>query len=269
MATTVDLYWVAPSDATASTNYKIQSDETASGTFVDVATQGATDRGDASYAPYTAILSGALTAGATAVVMDDATNFADGDYVMIDRELFLLGGKSGNTFSDCTPGVGGTAQRPHDDGVTIYAAHEHYQDAPTFASGRHVIRYHIIRVESGVESVAAEMLAVNPTLPPTNNLTTVWGVLDLSGSPQANITVRLVIGDGDNYMASTSEMLYKKIQTETTDTDGYFEFAIPRDVDRVGGDAYTLTIDPGGEGDEAFTITSVPNVDTVFLRDLV
>ena len=261
MANDITLYWAGPSDADANTDYRIESDKGTSGTFATVATVDATSP----YASYTTTLDMAdgLTATAVSLTVDDATNFADDDYVVIDRELILLGGKSSETFSTCTRNRGGTMPVAHADAATVANAHETYTDSAVNFGSRHCIRYRVIRVESSGESVAAEFLAVNPTLPPTNNLCRIWGVLDNMSAPVSGVTVSLAIADSDNYHTDTSEVIRKATQTATTDNDGYFELLIPRNISRAGGDNFTLTIDPGNSGEYARTITTVSDTDSV------
>ena len=49
----------------------------------------------------------------------DATHFSNGQYVLIESEKILLGGKSGNTFSTCTRGQYGTTAVAHSSGVSV------------------------------------------------------------------------------------------------------------------------------------------------------
>ena len=261
MANDITLYWAGPSDADANTDYRIESDKGTSGTFATVATVDATSP----YASYTTTLDMAdgLSASATSLTVDDATNFADDDYVVIDRELILLGGKSSETFSTCTRNRGGTMPVAHADAATVANAHETYTDSAVNFGSRHCIRYRVIRVESSSESVAAEFLAVNPTLPTTNNLTRIWGVVDDLNSPATGLTVTLAIADSDNFFTDTGETIRKKTQTTTTDDDGYFELLIPRNISRAGGDSFTLTIDPGNSGEYARIITTIGDLDSI------
>lgn len=258
MASNITLRWAGPSDATVNTDYKIQADKATSGSFQLVETVNAASP----YASYTTTLNGTIDSTTTTIVLDDATNFADGDYVLIDKELILLDGKSSNTFSSCTRNRGGTLPVAHDDEAVVAEAHESYLDEDvTF--NRNVIRYRVIRSETAGDSVAAEFIAVNPTLPPTNNLCRVWGVLDDVGAPFAGATVTLKINDSDNLHTDTSELLVRKTQTDTTDADGYFELLIPRNIARAGGDSYTLTVTGTGIEDYEKTITSVGDYDHV------
>lgn len=265
MANDITLYWAGPSDADTNTDYRIESDKGTSGTFATVATVDATSP----YASYTTTLNEAdgLTASAVSVTLDDASNFADDDLMLIEKELVLAGGKATNTFATSTRGYGGTAPVAHADATTVANAHETYTDSAVDFGSRNAIRYRVIRVESTGESVAAEFVAVNPTLPPTNNLCRIWGLLDDisngTSDPASGVTVTLAISDSDNYHTDTSEVIRKKTQTTTTDDDGYFQLLIPRNISRAGGDSFTLTIDPGASGEYARTITTVGDVDHV------
>ncbi len=257
----VTLRWPAATDADASTDYKIESDVSTSGTFVALAASplNATDRGDGSYTPYQTTLSAALTAAATSLSLTSATNFDDGDYIIVDKEMILLAGKSGSSFSGVTRGVGGTIPQAHDSGAAVYQVHETHADTPTYASGRYVIRYRITRVQGSDTSVAAEATAVNPPLPPTNNLITLWGIVeDIQGNPENNITVQLTINEANDYGQDTGEGILKTTESTTTDADGFFYFYVRRDVAHVGGGVYTLTVNS-----QAFTIADLPDQEHV------
>lgn len=252
-----DLIWVAALDADASTDYKIESDEDTSGTFAELAASplNSTNRGDGSYVPYQTTLNGDITASATSLTLTDANNFANGDYIAIDKELILLAGKSGNAFSGCTRGAGGTIPQAHEDTTAVYAAHESHTDSPTYASERYVIRYRITRVQGSDESIAAEAIGVSPPLPPTSNLITLWGIVeDIQGNPEASIVARLAISDADDYGQDTGETILKTTEQASTDADGFWYFFVRRDVARVGGGTYTLTLN-----NQNFTIVSLPD----------
>ncbi|MFZ1397136.1 MAG: hypothetical protein WAS33_09585, partial [Candidatus Promineifilaceae bacterium] len=187
--------------------------------------------------------------------LTDASNFANGDHIVIDKELILLAGKSSNTFTGVTRGAGGTIPQAHDDTTAVYAAHETHTDSPTYAASRYVIRYRITRVQGSDESIAAEAMGVSPPLPPTNNLITLWGIVeDIQGNPAQGIAAKLVISDADDYGQDTGETILKSNETASTDADGFFYFYVRRDVARVGGGTYTLTVN-----NQNFTITSLPD----------
>lgn len=262
---TVNLQWAAALDADVNTDYKIESDESTSGTFVELAASplNSTDRGDASYVPYETTLNGAITATDTDLTLTDATNFANGDYIVIDKEMILLAGKSGNAFSGCTRGAGGTIPQAHSNGAAVYAAHESHTDSPTYAASRYVIRYRITRVQSSDESVAAEAIGVNPPLPPTSNLITLWGIVeDIQGNPVENTSAKLALNEADDYGQDTGETILKTAQSSQTDADGFFYFYVRRDVTHIGGGVFTLTIN-----NQDFTITSLPDQASInYLR---
>jgi hypothetical protein len=261
----ITLYWAGPSDADANTDYRIEADKSTSGTFATVTTVNASTP----YASYTTTLNepDGLTAAAVSITVDDSTNFADDDRVVIDKELILLDGEATATFATSLRGQGGTIPVAHADGATVAKAHETYTESSVTFGSRKAIRYRVIRVETEGDSVAAEFLAVNPTMPPTNNLTRVWGAIDdIAGGtsdPASGVTVELTINDSDNFHVDSGELIYKKSQSTTTDADGYFELLIPRNVARSGGDSFTLTIDPDGTGEYIKTITNVGDVDAI------
>lgn len=263
----VTLRWPASTDADASTDYKIESDETTSGTFAELAASplDSTDRGDGSYVPYETTLNGAITAATTDLTLTDGTNFSNGDYIVIDKEIILLAGKSTNDFSGCTRGVGGTIPQAHLTGAAVYAVHESHADTPTYAADRYVIRYRVTRVQGSDTSVAAEATAVNPPLPPTNNLITLWGVLeDIQGNPKESTAAQLAISEADDYGQDTGEGILKLAESAQTDADGFFFFYVRRDVAHVGGGVYTLTIN-----NQAFTIAELPDQEHVNYLEVV
>lgn len=253
------IYWSGYGSADVNTNYIVKSDETTSGTFATLATQNATDRGDASYAPYTAILVGNLSATDEVVEMGDATDFANGQRIKLGRETILLGGKSSNTFGACSRGVDNTIPRSHTDGDTITAMHESYTDSSVTYGSRNLIRYRIIAElgDGGDQLVAAEAVAVKPTKPPTNDLCTVWGIVDeIPGTPQSGVAASLSISDGTFYNTATGET-FGSGPSDTTDEDGYFELFVPKDAIRSGG-ALTITVNG-----KAQAISSIPDVDAI------
>jgi len=108
---------------------------------------------------------------------------------------------------------------------------------------RKVIRYRIFRVQGSDQAVAAELMAIYPTAPPTHNLCTVYGILnDLQGNPKQGVNVVMEINDDDNYLAETGELLFKETEPVSTDPDGYFEFFAPRALGRVGGGSVTIKV---------------------------
>lgn len=257
----VILRWVPPADADVNTDYRIEADTATSGTFATVATQGSTDRGDGSYTPYTSTLNGALTATAVSITLADATNFANGDYVQIDKEIVLLGGKSGNTFAACARGVGGTLPVAHDNGAAAKAAHETYTDSAVDFGARKVIRYKVIRIQGSDESVATELIAVHPPPPPFSNLVTLYGIMeDIQGNPQSGLDVTLVLNDTDNFGIDTSEGIVKQNETATTDADGFFYFFVRRPATHSGpapDGAGSLTLTIGT--DVTWSVDSLPD----------
>lgn len=257
----VILRWVAPADADVNTDYRIESDKDTSGTFTTVATQNSTDRGDGAYAPYASTLNGALSATAVSITLTDATNFANGNYVQIDKEIVLLGGKSGNTFATCARGVGGTLPMAHDDGTAVKAAHETYTDSAVDFGARNVVRYKVVRVQGSNESVAAELIAVYPPVPPYSNLVTLYGIMeDIQGNPQSGLDVTLVLNDTDNFGVDTGEGIVKQTESDTTDADGFFHFFVRRPSTHGGPSpdgAGTLTLTIGT--DVTWAVDNLPD----------
>lgn len=84
---------------------------------------------------FTTALNGGITAGATSLVVDDATKAPATPFrLKIDGELVLVGAKAGTTFSSLTRGIEGTVAAAHADGAPV----EHVLTARTlqaFAGG--------------------------------------------------------------------------------------------------------------------------------------
>lgn len=264
----VILRWPGPAHATSGSSYVIKSDVATPGTFVAVS--GSPQTATTPYASVSTTLTEAMTATQTSLIVASAASFANGDYAVIDKELMLLNGESGTTYTTVTRMLGGTRAAAHLLGVSMYKAHETKTlTAVDFGSGvtlRHVIRYRISHSLAGVEDTPAEYLAVWPSAPPTNNLATLWDVItDIQGNIKAGMTVQLRIDQTDDYHAGTPESLYSEIETTITDADGYFEFFIPRGIDHLGGAGFTLIVDPTGDANSKRerTITTVPNTDWV------
>lgn len=266
---TVTLRWRGSTDAVSGDAYKIETDLSVSGTFATlVASQAATSP----YDPNATTLSGALTASATSLTLADATDFVDGDYILVDREMILLAGKSGSTFSGVTRGVGGTLPIAHADGATVYEAHESYSWSPSFGS-RNLFRARIIFIdasESNAESVAAEVAVISPTAPPTNNLVTVFGILtDSQGGPVSGATVQIVLSEGGAYSQDSGETLRVETESTTTDADGYWELYTPPTAAFQGAVTRTLTVDVGGSSPEVATLGTVPEVTSIHYKRVI
>ncbi len=196
-----------------------------------VTTTHATNRGDGFYMPYITTLNGALNSTNTTVVLASASNFSAGDYVVMDKENIKLGTKSTNIFTSSIRGVGGTIPAAHNDGTTVYKAHEMFIDTNVTFGTRKVIRYRVKRTQGGDEAVGVEIVVVNPPAPPSTNLCTVWGILeDISGNSQPGVTVQLALGSADNYGSDTGESVIKSMAVAVTDEDGFFSFQVRRDV---------------------------------------
>jgi len=262
MTEEVTLRWAASSEATAASTYGIYSDVTTSGTFVLLASQAATDRGDGTYTPYTTTLNGGITDTDIEIVLTDGTNFADSSYIAIGKESILLDGKSTHTFSTCTRGVGSGLPAAHLTAVAVNAMHESYVATSVEFGSRNVVRYRITHTLSAVESIASELLAIVPTVPPNDNLSTCYGVLnDIQGNPLPSIPVRLTISDAGDYYADTGELMHMETESTSTDNDGYFEVYLPRDVAHAGSQTYTLTVASGEAGQVIYAITTVADAN--------
>lgn len=252
-------------DADSSTTYRLQSDETTAGTFATVtSSQAATSP----YAPVSSTLNGALTETTTTVVLTDGASFSQGDYVVVGGEMIVLGAKSTHTFTGCTRGFGGTVPVAHVDAQTVYKAHESFSVTPTWNAGRKVIRYRLIRMQSGNLSVASELTLINPPSPPDQDHITIYGILESeAGAPVASVSVRLTLSVNTAWGQQTGETLYYTTQTTVSGADGFFSFIGRRDALRQDGGQYVLTIDPAGKN-QSFTIQSVPNQDAVNFLEL-
>ncbi len=263
---TVNLRWVAASDADVDTDYRIEYNNAAADEWDVLVTQNSANRGDGSYSPYATTLSGDIAADATTIVLASGTNFAEGDYVSIGRnEMVLLGAKATATYTGCTRGIGGSLPVAHLSGVAVEKAHESYtHSAYTFPAGRYVIRYRAIRVQGTDQGVAVELTAVNPPVPHASHLCCVYGLLeDANGNPVSGVQVRLDLNENDNFGPDSGDVIYGVPVTVTTDDDGFWYHFIRRDISRSGAGVYTLLIAPGSEGELSWTIGAVPDADSI------
>lgn len=259
--TIVTLRWVAALDADATTDYRIDSDEAVSGTFVTASTENATDRGGGVYTPASTTLNGALTSSATTVILTSGADFAEGDYVVVDREMILLGAKSTHTFTGCTRGIGGTVPVAHDSLDTVYKAHETKTYSTVDFGSRHCIRYRVFRVQGANVSLANEIVVVNPPDPPSDSHVTLYGVLEtIGGAPSAAVPITLAMAGSNNYGLDTGELIITATsETDTSDADGFFSVFVRRFSTRSGSGAITLTI--GSLTWNVLTLPDVPHIN--------
>lgn len=263
MPSDITIRWRGALDADSSTTYKIQADKATSGSFSTVvAAQASTSP----YVPVSSTLNGAITATGTTIILADGSGFATGDYVQIDRETVRLGTKSTNTFTGSTRGIGASIPQAHSDQVAVYKVHESYLDAAVDFSTRKLIRYKVIRIQSGVESVAAEVLVANPTAPPSTDFCTVWGVYqDLTNDVQTSVSVTMDIAGVSDYIFSSGELIKQAQETTSTDNDGYWQFSVPKSVARTTNAAITITVNPGS-AQKVYTLTTVPDQDFIHVQ---
>jgi hypothetical protein len=244
------LRWTPP--AVTATAFKIRADKGGPGVWADVVASQAI----VSATPVTTTLDGDILKGATALTMASATNFANNDHCIIDKELFLLAGKSGNIFSGVEGGRGGTTKQPHNSGATITKCTESYSDANvdfgTLPGGanRHVIRYRIFPIVGGVALTPEEVVAVAPTPPEHGGFRTMHGMeIDSAGKPLVGIAVHLVTNQGADYALSSSESILGTTIEVLSDLDGYWE--IPAMVDDEIGGTTVRTLIRNAKGPES------------------
>lgn len=231
------LHWKAYGLADEHTDYKIQSDATASGDFQDVATVDATEREESSgiYYPYLGSLVFAIGREDIRVIFTGmAIPLANNQRIRVAGETILTGkgDLGGEVFRNCRRGVDNTVRRPHDQYAAVAHMHESYTDEGVDFSTRHAIRYHLSTITSLGETLAAEALAVKPSLPPTEDYCTVWGVAqDSFNQPIVGLPVRLSIVGNDVFNVRTGEVFSPdEVQNVLSDADGYWEVIAPRSV---------------------------------------
>lgn len=263
MSTDVTLRWVGAPAADADTDYRIEVNDQEAGigeaAWSTLDTQGSTSP----YVPVATTLSGGLSSSATSITLTDGASFAEGDHVLVDGEMILLGVKASNTFAPCTRGIGGSLPTAHDTLAVVQKAHEIYVDAArTFPAGRHALRYRIIRVESDGESVPTEIVVVDPPRAPFSNMITVWGVGEgIQGSPAAG-TVTVSISAAGAYGQDTGEHVSKTSETVTVDADGFWAVYLRKDIVRQDG-VYTIEFAPSSGTPFEWTVASLPDQDSV------
>lgn len=274
---TVTLRWAGASDANSSTDYAVYTDGTTPGTMDGSAlvTQDATSP----YVSITTTLANSTTIDSndTSLTVTSTTSLSNGTYVRDDEECILLGGLSGSTFASCTRGQGGTIADEHEPLSTITKLHESYAATVTWST-RHVRRFKVYAINGSSTSVAARIVAYNPTNPPDNAHCTVYGVIeDNAGNPVSGVVLTLEPGDGDNYLRPVGFTVANYTKSATTDADGYFEFSIPktraqRQHGSTSPDTWTLTVTTGGtpqiggsdidiNAEEEITLATIPDKD--------
>lgn len=256
----IRLWWRALGDADSATEYRIKWDGVTSGSFVDLDVVEATDRGDGQYGPFVTALANELAPVDTVVTLDDGTNFGNGLRVKIGGETVRLDGvQTINQFTDCLRGADNTIRLFHVVGSPVFSMHESYLHEDVNFGSRKVIRYRVSAIVGGVDLVAAEAVAVKPTLPLTNDFTRIWGILDqIWGVPIAGQQVSVTISDGDNYNPRTMETFLQSSQSTVTDDDGYWELLAPRGEAHIGGDALQLNV-----AGKQHRLTTIPNTDSI------
>ena len=263
----VILRWVAITNATSITQYRIESDKATSGVFVPITTQAATDRGDGAYGPNTTMLFADIGPDETAISVSNNENLVRHDFIAFEREMVEIqdAGSAGSVVEiTVIRGQAGTMAQTHAHGIIGYKAHESFVDGSVNFGSRSVIRYRVIAVNDDQESIALELVAVNPAAPATNNLMNLWGILeDTQGNPKSGITVELKAQDNDAFAIDTSETIYKGMATALTDADGYFSFFLRRDATLTTYTKPRLVIDPGGAGEIVWDIQTLPDQDAI------
>ncbi len=258
------IWWKGHSDAVSGTSYKIYSDVATPNVFTSVL---ATQAAQSPYAPPTSTLVNAIDANDISLELSVTTNFADDDYAKIERESILLDGKTGSVYAALTRGAHNTIRQSHPAGITVFRMHETYLHTGITWGSRHVIRYRVrvIITAGGPELVAAEAVVVNPTLPATNDKIVIWGIQDdAKGEPAAGLNVSMTLNTAKSFGPGTMETLDVKPQTAITDASGYWELVAQRDVARVGGGQFILTIDG-----VQYPIIELPDQDTICYLECV
>lgn len=205
--TDITLHWRAYGAADANTDYEIWWNGGASAPDFDLlVTRDATDRGDGQYAPRETTLLAGIANVETSLSLASTTGFLAGDRVKIDRETIILGPSIATPINDCVRGADGTIRRQHLADAAVYAMHESYLHAGVDFGSRKALRYQIVTVLSdGTRLTAAEATAVKPSLPPSNDYTVVWGLIDRTTNvPVEDVSVSLVLS-GHVFNPGTAE----------------------------------------------------------------
>lgn len=261
------LRWKAYGLADENTDYKIQSDAGATGDFQDVDTVDATERDESSgiYYPYLGSLVSAIGREDILVIYTGmAIALSNNQRIRIDGETILTGkgDVGGEVFQNCTRGADNTVRRPHDQYTAVAHMHESHTDEGVDFGNRHVIRYHLSTITSLGETLAVESLAVKPSLPPTEDFCTVWGVAqDSVNQPIVGLPVRLSIVGNDVYNKRTGEVFSPdEVQSTLSDADGYWQVVAPRSVvlSQPTSSAVKLSI-----GDRDIFLSEVPDVGAI------
>lgn len=263
----VMLRWKAYGLADADTDYRIESDVAGPGDFNDVATIDANEREFESgiYYPYLGSLVSAIGRDDIRIVFTGMEiELSNNEYIRIDGETIITGkgDLGGELFQNCTRGSDNTIRRPHAQYAAVAHMHETYIDEGVDFGSRHVVRYRIATITAEGETLTTEALAVKPSLPPTDDYCTVWGVMQNSfDQPIVGLPVQLSIVGDDVYNTRTGEVFSPdEIQSVTSDMDGYWEVVAPRSI--VLSRSTSLVVKLTINGRDIF-LSEVPDVGAI------
>lgn len=263
--------------ATSDTNYRLLADLSEPDIFAEVLTLSATAGPGGSYSAVETVLSEDITREEDEIQMPSGNeaSFPAGSYAVVGRELVQLGALGAGDpviYTGCKRGFGGTLREAYDSGTTVKSAHESVElNLVTFSDDRHVIRYRIQPLHLGQEGEPHEVLAINPSLPEDDSITTIFGVMqDVEGQPLAGLAVSLsFVGSDPVYLPASGEFIFPAGDTATTNAEGYFEVSGPRDVSRVGSAIFTLKIQSADNAKESieWNVEQIPDLPFVHFRE--
>lgn len=257
----ITIRWAGAADADANTDYRVEVNSAAAGIGEGAwATLVANQAATSPYVAPATTLATPITDSETTIVLTDATDFVEGDYVEIVGEVIILGAKAGSTFTGCSRAAGESLPIAH-TGAAVTLLHESYVDNDrVFPEGRYALRYRVVRVEADGESVAAMALAVSPPAPPSTSHICVWGICEmLDGTPHALVTIAVTYNDNDNYGQDRGEHLSRHPAGTTSDEDGFWSIPLRKDRYRQGGGVFTITLAPGQVEELEWVVGTLPD----------
>lgn len=268
----ITVRWAGPSDAGASSTYKVERTLNNSAWTTLAASQAATSP----YVSPASTLSGSHAHGVATVTLASAASFSASGYGYVDGEaLIQWTGKSGNDLTGVTWHTGyGT----YLTGSTVVEAHESYADTPT--PTLNAVLYRITHTNAaGNASAPAYLWYFYPPAPASSEHCVVVVVVyaDIGLDPQDGISAAAYITADTNFTAKGGLHLDSNQiggNTAVLDAFGMACMQCWKSSARAakgGGSAssYTFVLDSGDASNKLTVVAStIPDRDWVLLKDI-
>jgi hypothetical protein len=171
------------------------------------------------------ILSGSINSAVTTITATSSVSVNVPCWILIDNELIYAETKSGNDFTGCNRGAGGTTAATHADGASIKAV---------YAAGYfNQLKKAIVATQT---ELGAAPKTIDDTVSPGASPSSVANYIDMVANILKTIT------GAANWYSSAVAAIMKSIGTTKGDVIGFSGSATPVRVG-VGTDGYVLTAD--------------------------